>query len=640
MNFFERLISDHSTNWVFLLASMVLGLLVWLELWWRKRKSGEDHTSLIDSFRSKLAMLSIACRKRAQELDQAALEYVDCKGYEYKMDPITGTKGPAELRDPSPYLNSYKSLLSESNGVRIARSVFQMSSLTFAQHTNLIEFQSSFQSDYQKFIKVFLNSIFGLSKLHDELASYNKAKKLKESLQPWVDEYIEIFRDWASGGAEKDLKIMREVLIQKIIKLNKKKPGSLFENQTNELCYKAENAYEDILRLDALMRKRIRRYAWSYRKAHTILHTIAKGEPVVQKQAVAAQAQGTTSWHKIKAWWHRGKNRQLATAGMALIALVVAAVIWIPKLTAAPVHFKAGHSLAPPNQHDKFHSPNHHHVVLSNALDSFSNTLKLPAVNPVPVSDSLSPAHPNSLNSFNAVSFLQDSINKLKVHIDSSHFYSEYGIDVSHYQGDIDWAAVFQDTTGPKPIRFAIMKSSQGKTIDPYFKKNWESASAYLNKIGAYHFFMFNTDPLEQARFYIQNVDLGKGNIRPIIDVESNCASCFNTGDLTPEQLVQNVKTFLKEVESHFGCKAIIYSGHSYYHTFLKGNFPDNYFWLAEYSKDKQVTEIIKSHVAPSDNEVPLMWQFTPSGSVKGIRSNVDMNYVPGKYVEMILMEL
>ena len=94
--------------------------------------------------------------------------------------------------------------------------------------------------------------------------------------------------------------------------------------------------------------------------------------------------------------------------------------------------------------------------------------------------------------------------------------YPVHGIDVSHYQGEIDWAAMKQ-----QGMDFAYIKATEGSAHeDECFDKNWEQAKAAGMLRGAYHFFSFESEGKKQAEHFIKKVGDLKGSLIPVIDVE------------------------------------------------------------------------------------------------------------------------
>lgn len=187
------------------------------------------------------------------------------------------------------------------------------------------------------------------------------------------------------------------------------------------------------------------------------------------------------------------------------------------------------------------------------------------------------------------------------------------GLDVSEYQGKIRWTYV--DTLENKyPLHFVFIRATVGKDRkDRQFNKNWLGAKENKMIRGAYHYYRPNENSLEQAELFIKTVTLQKGDLPPVLDIEK----------LPKNQSIENLKLGLKRwlnaVESHYGVKPIIYTGERYYDDFLKEEFSDYLFWIANYN-------FYREEIA----EDWLFWQFTEKASVPGIKGNVDINIYNG----------
>lgn len=187
------------------------------------------------------------------------------------------------------------------------------------------------------------------------------------------------------------------------------------------------------------------------------------------------------------------------------------------------------------------------------------------------------------------------------------------GIDVSEYQGKISWSYV--DTIEKKyPLHYVFIRATVGKDRpDRQFERNWLGAKENKMIRGAYHYYRPNENSLEQAELFIKTVKLEKGDLPPVLDIEK----------LPKNQSIANLKLglkrWLKAVESHYGVKPIIYTGERYYDDFLKEEFSDYLFWIANYNFYREEID--------SDW---LFWQFTEKASIPGIKGNVDVNIYNG----------
>jgi lysozyme len=187
------------------------------------------------------------------------------------------------------------------------------------------------------------------------------------------------------------------------------------------------------------------------------------------------------------------------------------------------------------------------------------------------------------------------------------------GIDVSEYQGKVRWSYV--DTIEEKyPLRYVFIRATVGNDrVDRQFKKNWLGAKENKMIRGAYHYYRPNENSLEQAELFIKTVKLKKGDLPPVLDIEK----------LPKEQSIERLKIglrrWLKAVESHYGVRPIIYSGEKYYDDFLKEEFSDYLFWIANYNFYREEIQ-----------DEWLFWQFTEKATVPGIDCSVDVNVYNG----------
>lgn len=187
------------------------------------------------------------------------------------------------------------------------------------------------------------------------------------------------------------------------------------------------------------------------------------------------------------------------------------------------------------------------------------------------------------------------------------------GFDVSEYQGKIKWEEVktVEDTFA---LDFVFIRATAGKNrVDRQFATNWKQAKAKGFIRGAYHYYRPNENSIQQAELFIQTVQLQKGDFPPVLDIEN----LPKTQSL--DSLKVGLKRWLKKVEAHYKVKPIIYSGERYYKDFLKEDFKEYTFWIANYN-------FFVEHI----KDDWLFWQFTEKGTVPGIEGPVDLNVYNG----------
>jgi lysozyme len=187
------------------------------------------------------------------------------------------------------------------------------------------------------------------------------------------------------------------------------------------------------------------------------------------------------------------------------------------------------------------------------------------------------------------------------------------GLDVSEYQGEIDWTLV-KNVENNYPLEFVLIRATAGNNReDVQFRNNWLGAKNRKMIRGAYHYYRPNENSLEQARIFIQTVQLQKGDLPPVLDIEKL------PKEQSIDSLKKGLKRWLKAVEAHYKVKPIIYTGEKYYDDFLKEEFSDYLFWIANYNFYREKI-----------GEDWLFWQFTEKASVSGIKGNVDVNIYNG----------
>lgn len=182
------------------------------------------------------------------------------------------------------------------------------------------------------------------------------------------------------------------------------------------------------------------------------------------------------------------------------------------------------------------------------------------------------------------------------------------GIDVSHYQGQINWREVARNGK----VKYAFMKATESNTlVDNTFAFNVKEARANGIPVGCYHFFRPNVPGKAQLNHFIQTVDMSKQDLLPIIDIEIR-------GKQSLAVFQKNIRDFLEGFERHYGFRPIIYASVNFYNEYLAGVFDNYKYMIAKYS------EGIPQPQGPIEF---VMWQYSSSGRVPGIRGNVDMSH-------------
>ncbi|NLI37112.1 MAG: glycoside hydrolase family 25 protein [Bacteroidales bacterium] len=202
--------------------------------------------------------------------------------------------------------------------------------------------------------------------------------------------------------------------------------------------------------------------------------------------------------------------------------------------------------------------------------------------------------------------------------------YEVCGIDISHYQGNINWGKVAKNRYTDIPLQFVFIKATDGNDIvDESYFRNMAQARKYGFIVSAYHYYEPQIDPLQQADFFIHTVKLKKGDLPPVLDVEKS-------GHLVKAVFQNDVKQWLKRVESRYGVKPILYTSYKFKLDYLDDDFFNRYpYWIAHY---------YVSSIAYKGKW--SFWQYTDVGYVPGISGDVDLNVFNGSMDEMVSLLL
>lgn len=192
--------------------------------------------------------------------------------------------------------------------------------------------------------------------------------------------------------------------------------------------------------------------------------------------------------------------------------------------------------------------------------------------------------------------------------------YLIHGIDVSKYQQTISWDAVKEMKVKEIQLGFVFIKATEGIiNTDPQFKRNWKKSKQAGMIRGAYHFFLATKDGREQAENFISAVDLEKGDLPPVVDIEQ-------TYGVNIALLKKELKEWLEVVEYYYGVKPIIYTNVDFYSRYLGKEFNSYPLWAAHYYQ----------YNTPRVERNWDFWQHSEQGRVNGILSKVDFNVFNG----------
>lgn len=192
------------------------------------------------------------------------------------------------------------------------------------------------------------------------------------------------------------------------------------------------------------------------------------------------------------------------------------------------------------------------------------------------------------------------------------------GIDVSHFQGHVDWQAV--KAAG---CDFAFAKATEGDAVtDPFFAANWAGMKAAGLMRGAYHFYRAETPAAAQAAHFLSTVQFEPGDLPPVLDIEVN-------DGVTGEALVGGVQTWLDAVEPVAGVTPIIYTNTPFWNAHFNDQFSAYPLWVAHYTN------------APAPSPLPVgwtvwtFWQYSESLNINGVNGASDHDYFNGPLTQL-----
>lgn len=197
------------------------------------------------------------------------------------------------------------------------------------------------------------------------------------------------------------------------------------------------------------------------------------------------------------------------------------------------------------------------------------------------------------------------------------------GIDVSHFQGDIDY-----DVLATKPVDFNIIKATQNAK-NPKFDRNWAESKRIGLTRGAYHLIDLDKEPEPQLFMYLSVVTFEEGDLPPVLDVETS--KIEEVGD--PELAYQRILWWLMEAERLTGTVPILYISPRGLDK-LDGNTEGlDRFHLWAVDREDPEPGLTQQPAPHPPFETWLMWQWSSDGPGKdyGMESEgLDMNYYNG----------
>ncbi|MBR1688911.1 MAG: glycosyl hydrolase family 25 [Prevotella sp.] len=188
-----------------------------------------------------------------------------------------------------------------------------------------------------------------------------------------------------------------------------------------------------------------------------------------------------------------------------------------------------------------------------------------------------------------------------------------HGIDLSHYQGDVFWETVGENTR----MAYVYLKATEGgDRIDEKFERNIELAHRHGLKVGSYHFFRPRTELRKQLENFMSQCLPGEQDLIPMIDVET-------TGNLPTDEFCDSLFTFLKMIEQTYRQKPLLYTFRNFYNKHLVGKVDAYKLMIAFYTDEEPVL---------ADERDITMWQYTGKGRIVGVNGYIDKSRFLGRH--------
>lgn len=188
-----------------------------------------------------------------------------------------------------------------------------------------------------------------------------------------------------------------------------------------------------------------------------------------------------------------------------------------------------------------------------------------------------------------------------------------HGIDISHYQGDVFWETVSENS---KTAYVYIKATEGGDRIDAKYEQNMLTAHRYGLKVGSYHFYRAKTPQELQLANFVLQCKPSEQDLIPMIDVET-------TSGLPTEEFCDSLFKFLDLIEETYHQRPLIYTGTNFYNKHLAEKLDRYLIMIAQYSTREP--KLI-------DERDITLWQYTAKGYINGIKGYVDKSRFMGDH--------
>ena len=188
-----------------------------------------------------------------------------------------------------------------------------------------------------------------------------------------------------------------------------------------------------------------------------------------------------------------------------------------------------------------------------------------------------------------------------------------HGIDLSHYQGNVFWEIIGDNTK----MAYVYLKATEGgDNRDDKYVRNIELAHQYGLKVGSYHFYRPKIEQQKQLENFMTQCLPGDQDLIPMIDIET-------TSGLRTDDFCDSLFKFIDLVEKAYKQKPLLYTFTNFYNRYLIGKINDYKLMIAQYTQREPVLR---------DGRDFEMWQYTGKGQINGINGYVDKSRFMGNH--------
>ena len=188
-----------------------------------------------------------------------------------------------------------------------------------------------------------------------------------------------------------------------------------------------------------------------------------------------------------------------------------------------------------------------------------------------------------------------------------------HGIDLSHYQGNVFWEIIGDNT---KMASVYLKATEGGDNRDDKYVRNIELAHQYGLKVGSYHFYRPKIEQQKQLENFMTQCLPGDQDLIPMIDIET-------TSGLRTDEFCDSLFKFIDLVEKAYKQKPLLYTFTNFYNRYLIGKINDYKLMIAQYTQREPVLR---------DGRDFEMWQYTGKGQINGINGYVDKSRFMGNH--------